>query len=410
MMRSMLTGIVLMTLLAAAAAQGGCRNAPTPRSAGKPAALPDGAIAGLAGSYNRFGFSLFSELYARGGGTVFVSPASVALCLGMAYNGAGGSTAEGMAQTLRLDPMEPGDFNAASRALLDSLASLDPQIRLDIANSLWLRERFPFRDEFVTVCRESFGAGVFPLTAAEPINAWVSEKTQGMIPTIIESIDGRDIAVLVNAIYFKGRWATPFDPGRTVDGTFRGAGGDQKARMMVRDGEMNYLENDLLQAVRLPYGAGGASMYVLLPREEKGIDSLAAALTVEGWSRWASSMRSRRGRLELPRFKASYFERLNAGLAALGMQEAFTSRADFTRLCECSPGDVFISDVLHKAVIEVTEEGTEAAAATSITMRVTSAMPVDEPFTMIVDRPFILAIVDGETGLILFLGSIAELE
>lgn len=410
MTRTTLTSILLTALLSTAASQGGCEPSPPDGGASIPDSLTDAAVSARADSTNRFGLGLFGNLYGRDGGTVFISPASIALCLGMAYNGADGSTAREMAGALRLGVMELAEFNAASGALVDSLASVDPQIRLDIANSLWLRERFPFRDAFVRRCRESFDAGVFPLTAADPINAWVAEKTQQMIPKIIESIDARDIAVLVNAIYFKGLWAIPFDPDDTVDGTFRGAGGDQQARMMVREGEMPYFESDLLQAVRLPYGEGGASMYVLLPREEKGIDSLAAALTDDAWSRWISSMRSRRGRLELPRFKASYFQRLNAALAALGMREAFTSRADFTKLCECGVGDVFISDVFHKAVIEVTEEGTEAAAATSITMRLTSAMPVDEPFRMIVDRPFLLAIVDGDTGLILFLGTIAKLE
>lgn len=410
MIRSTMTGLLIAGLVAAMFANAGCTKSPPADRAQPPVALSANAVPGLADSYNRFGFSLFNGLYEGHGGTVFISPSSVALCLGMAYNGAGGSTADGMSSTLRLVDGELGVFNATNRALLDSLASFDPEIRLDIANSLWLRERFPFRDAFLMDCRESFDAGVFPLTTADAINRWVSEKTQEMIPSIIDEVTRRDIAVLVNAIYFKGAWKTPFDPDKTIDGTFRGLKGDRDSRMMTRDGEMHYLENGLLQAVRLPYGAGAASMYVLLPHEENGLDGLASKLTWEEWSQWTAAMHSRRGHLELPRFKASFFVRLNAALAGLGMQEAFTSRADFTRLCECAPGEVFISDVFHKAVIEVTEEGTEAAAATSITMRLTSAMPVDEPFTMIVDRPFLLAIVDHRTGLILFMGSIADLE
>jgi len=410
MIRSMMAAVVLTTVLVTAISQAGCTKASREEQKPKPVALSATAVPALADSYNLFGFSLFSGLYRPDGGTVFVSPASVALCLGMAYNGAGGSTAEGIAKTLHLAGAELSAFNAANRALIDSLASIDPAIRLDIANSLWLRERFPFRDEFVTDCRESFDAGVFPLTTADPINAWVGDKTQQMITKIIDQIDGRDIAVLVNAIYFKGAWSTPFDPEKTKDGTFRGPKGKQDAQMMVRDAEMPYFEDESVQAVGLPYGAGSASMYVVLPRDQTPIDDLAGTLTADRWSQWTSSLRSRRGHLEFPRFKASYFSRINAALAGLGMQEAFTSRADFTRLCECGIGDVFISDVLHKAVIEVTEEGTEAAAATSITMRLTSAMPTEEPFSMIVDRPFLLAIVDKDTGLILFLGAIAGLE
>lgn len=364
----------------------------------------------LAEAYNRFGLDLL-RLQAGGDETVFISPASIALCLALANNGAAGTTAAEISAALGTPDVDIDAFNSANRTLLGRLAEIDPEIRLDIANSLWLKEAFPFREAFIARCRESYDAGVFPLTGAAAINAWVKEKTQEMIPSIIESIDPLDIAVLVNAIYFKGSWRDEFDPAQTRDGVFHAAGSERTVPMMSRSGDFAYLENELLQAVRLPYGdESGAAMYVLLPREGKELGALRDTLSLEQWSKWRGELRTRAGYLELPRFKASYFANLNQPLTELGIREAFGRKADFSRLCRCARGEVFISDVLHKAVIEVNEEGTEAAAATSITLRLTAAMPTVEPFRMIVERPFLLAIIEEETGLILFIGSITDME
>ena len=144
-------------------------------------------------------------------------------------------------------------------------------------------------------------------------------------------------------------------------------------------------------------------MYVFLPSGENTLADLIGKLALKDWKTWTGALAERDGTIEMPRFKAEYFSRLNGTLSGMGMKEAFSRSADFSNLCECGPGDVYISDVLHKAVIEVNEKGTEAAAATAITIRLTSAMPV-------VDRPFLIAIVDDDTGLILFMGAISDPE
>ena len=149
-------------------------------------------------------------------------------------------------------------------------------------------------------------------------------------------------------------------------------------------------------------------MYLFLPAEGKTLEDLAGKMTPESWKEWTGELRAREGTIELPRFRAEFFSKLNGTLKGMGMKEAFGRSADFSKLCECRPGDVYISDVLHKAVIEVNEKGTEAAAVTAITIRLTSAMPTEKPFHMVVDRPFLLAIVDDETGLILFMGAISD--
>lgn len=374
----------------------------------------------LAEGYNRFGIGLFLREAALAEGTnTFVSPVSVALCLGMAYNGAGGSTATEMAGILGAGSMDIGSYNSANEILAGRLSDAGTGITLTIANSLWLREGFPFRKEFVKRNEKHFGAGVYRLETEKKINGWVNEKTEGMIPSIIDSVDPDDIAILVNAIYFKGEWTVEFDEGLTEERPFHSPKGKKMVSMMIRSGELDCQENELFQAVKLSYGkgesedgpaGGGSSMYVLLPAGENTLADLTAKLTPESWKTWTTALSQRDGTIELPRFKAEYFSKLNGTLSGMGMKEAFKRSADFTRLCECSPGDVYISDVFHKAVVEVNEKGTEAAAATAIKMKLTSAMPVEEPFHMVVDRPFLMAIVDDDTGLILFIGAISDPE
>lgn len=366
----------------------------------------------LTAGYNRFGIGLFRREMSDGDGeNVFVSPVSVALCLGMAYNGADGSTASEMAALLGAGRIDVAGFNSANESLITGLSDTGTGITLSIANSLWLRDGFAFRNEFVKRNEKYFGAGVFKLTTAKEINKWVEKRTEGMIPSIIESVDPADVAILVNAIYFKGEWAVEFDEGNTRDMPFHSPKGEKTVPMMRRTGDLVCHGDELFQAVRLPYGKeGGTSMLVILPAEGNTLEELTGRLTPESWKTWTSSLVKRKGTIELPRFKAEYFSKLNQTLAGMGMKEAFKRSADFSNLCECGPGDVYISDVFHKAVIEVNEKGTEAAAATAVTIRLTSAMPVGDPFHMIVDRPFIVAIVDDETGLLLFMGAISDPE
>ena len=374
----------------------------------------------LAGGYNRFGFDLIRrEASLAGEENVFISPVSVALCLGMAYNGAGGSTAEEMAGILGVLSIDLGAFNGANGKLVKQLSDTGKGITLSIANSLWLSDGFPFRKEFINRNKEHFGAGVFQLETEKEINRWVKERTGGMIPSIIDSVDPADIAILVNAIYFKGEWTVEFVEDLTEDKPFHSSKGEKTVPMMKRSGKLDCHENELFQAVRLPYGkgtsdeglsGGGTSMYVFLPSGENTLADLTGKLSLEAWKMWAGALAERDGTIEIPRFRAEYFSRLNGTLSGMGMKEAFKRSADFSNLCECEPGDVYISDVYHKAVVEVNEKGTEAAAVTAIRMKLTSAMPIEKPFHMVVDRPFLMAIVDDETGLILFMGAISDPE
>jgi serpin B len=381
---------------------------------------PAGEPGGITAGYNSFGIELLKREFAiAADDNVFLSPASISICIGMAYNGAGGQTASEIASILGASTMTLEDYNEANLTLTARLADTGGGITLSIANSMWLRKGMSIREGFVERNEKSFGAGVFELESAKEINDWVKEKTEGMIDSILDSVSPDDIAVLINAIYFKGEWTVEFEEKDTMDKQFHSPDGERTVPMMKRrDEKLPCAENDLFQAVRLPYGkkaseddiGGGASMYVLLPVRGKTLEDLTAKLTPETWKEWTGSISMREGTIELPRFKAEFFTSLNSTLKNMGMKEAFGKRADFSRLCECRPGQVYISDVLHKAVIEVNEKGTEAAAVTAIVIRTTSAMPTEKPFHMVVDRPFLLAIVDDETGLILFMGAISDPE
>ena len=246
--------------------------------------------------------------------------------------------------------------------------------------------------------------------AVETINRWVRDRTRGRIEDIISRLSPDDVLVLLNAVYFKGAWTDAFEPGLTAEREFTSAAGKvQRGPMMAKDGEFRYGETDGVQVVRLPYGEGDIAMYILLPaRDGDGLGGLVASGELE--SRFGG-LRKMKGEVVLPRFKVEYARRLNDPLKRLGMAPAFDPmRADFRGMVV--PGaqfSLFISEVMHKSFVEVNEEGTEAAAATSVTVTLTSMPVQEERFRMVCDRPFIYLIRDDRTGALLFLGALNEL-
>jgi serine protease inhibitor len=377
---------------------------------------------------NDFGFAMLRELaLSSPDKNVFVSPTSVALALGMAYTGAAGPTRDAMAAALRLQGMTPGEADTSFSELLAGLASSDPKVRVDIANSLWARKGVKFSDEYLQAVRDLFAAEAKELdfsSAAAPatINAWVKAKTGGKIPSIVETIDPDDVLFLVNAVYFKGKWTNAFDKKLTKEGDFHlGADDEKRVMMMSRQAEFDYSEDPQLQAVRLPYGDGQLAMYVFLPRQPGvegsasmpdhgvGLEEFLGRLNPEDWSMWLDRFEPRQGRLVLPRFKLEYTQKLNEVLKSMGMAEAFEpGMADFSAMfAEPGSRSAYISEVRHKTFVEVNEEGTEAAAATSVGVTLT-AMPTEEPFLMVADRPFCCVIADQKTGAVLFAGAIRD--
>lgn len=369
----------------------------------------------LVDANNGFGFHLYSELIlAEPDVNLLISPSSIITALAMTYNGADGETREAMANALKLGEMSMDEVNRAFANLLTILQNPDPEVELAVANSLWAREGVDFYEEFLECNREFYNAEVAELDfdnagAADVINRWVKEQTRDKIDGIVEPpINPETILFLINAIYFNGDWSVPFDPDNTTDVEFSSSDGSKSEHpLMFRNDDFRYYENDLFQAVSLPYGKNErVSMYVLLPVEEKGLEQLYAELNNANWNSWVNSFRTMEGELGLPRFRFEYETSLNDALKALGMGIAFDENAaDFSGM-RPTPPSLFISEVKHKAFIDVNEEGTEAAAVTSVEVGVT-AMP--ETFSMIVDRPFFFAVADDMTGTILFMGSVLKL-
>lgn len=369
----------------------------------------------LVDANNGFGFSLYRELALKEpDSNLFISPASIITALAMTYNGAEGETRDAMQKTLQLEGMSQDEVNEAFADLLTILQNPDPEVELAVANSLWAREGVEFYKEFLNRNREYFNAEVAELdfdddAAADVINGWVKEKTRDKIDSIVNPpINPETILFLVNAIYFNGEWSVPFDPENTRDVTFTAVDGSTNDQpLMFRNDNFRYFENELFQAVNLPYGKNErVSMYVILPAEEADLEQLYSALNNTNWNNWVNSFSTMEGELGLPRFSFEYTTSLNDALNALGMGIAFDENAaDFSRM-RPAPPSLFISDVKHKTFIDVNEEGTEAAAVTSVEVGST-AMP--ETFSMIVDRPFLFAIADDMTGTILFMGSVLKL-
>lgn len=361
----------------------------------------------------QFGFNLFSEVrQGEGNENVVLSPSSVAIALSMVYNGADGATQEAMAEALALQNLSLDDVNLTNAELIANLENADPETQVSIANALWGNEGVPFEADFLEHNTTFYQAEVNTLNFADPgsltqINNWVSDQTNGKIPDILSSLQADDMLVLVNAIYFKGSWTDEFNPRQTRDRPFYLADGTEISHpQMVRSDEFRYLENDQFQAVRLPYGRDRLSMYVFLPRgTASNTEAFYSNLNADNWRTWMSQFQSREGTLYLPRFTVEYDTALKDALSALGMADAFNpNAANFARL---SPQPAYIDSVQHKTFIEVNEEGTEAAAATSVTIAPTSiAIPTVPPFEMNVDRPFFFAIQDDQTGTVLFMGSI----
>jgi serine protease inhibitor len=389
-------------------------RSPSARGADAEAALAGGA----AGSHTdaAFGVALYLDLASKKpGSNVFISPASVAFALGMTLNGAGGETREAIAKTLGRPAGDQAAANAADSALIAGLNDTLSGIDLSVANALFARKGVRFNGRFLKENSRFYGAELDVLDFEDPgsaavINGWVAGKTRNRITRIVDQIDPSSIMFLVDAIYFKGSWTHAFDAKETHDAPFHLAGGGEIERpLMRRSGTYDYLEADSLQAVRLPYGDGRFAMYVFLPSPGSSLREFQRGLTAGALERWIGSLAPRRGTVELPRFRLEYEARLRQALGELGMGVAFDcGAADFKNMAFIPGMSLCIHDVLHKTFVEVNELGTEAAAVTSVEMRLTSAMEPVKAFEMIVDRPFFFVIRDGETGLMLFMGSMVN--
>jgi serine protease inhibitor len=363
----------------------------------------------LVESDNRFGLKLFREMVAeQKDSNVFISPLSVSMALGMTYNGANGETQTAMQNALELSGLSIQEVNESYKSLIELLTGLDPKVRFDIANSIWYRHTWTFEQEFLDLCGQYFNALVTGLDfgspdAAKTINTWVEQNTNGKIKEIVDDPIGEGyVMFLINAIYFKGNWTYQFDKELTQDDEFKLLDGTKKpCKMMVQEGDFQHFSNPAFQAIDLPYGNRKFSMTIFLPHTGADIDSIIEQFTPANWDLWINDFAEQTLTLMLPRFELECEYGLNQALQALGMGIAFEPRADFTKMFK--PGGIWIDTVKHKTYVKVDEEGTEAAAVTSVGMENTSVNP-----TVRVDRPFVFAIRENHSQTILFFGKVLD--
>lgn len=364
---------------------------------------------------NELSFKLLNEIEPNDDGNLFISPTSLLMALAMVYNGADGVTKEEIAKVLQMEGMDPLDLNKANASLMTMLNKDSKDIELQVANSIWLNNQYKFRDEFANQSKDYFNAKIeeIDITSNDSprrINDWVEKATNGKIDKMVDGpLDDDFVAMLLNAIYFKGDWKYPFDKKDTENRNFRLMDETEKAVPFMKLKEkLAYKATSEYQAIQLPYANGEMSMTIVLPNEGVGLDEFQSVLSSEKWKEIQSGLNNMRGTILLPKFKMEYEAELNDALEVLGMTSAFTDVADFSKMVE---GDtpLLINKVKQKTYIDVNEEGTEAAAVTGVQMEAGSAPP-DDPFVMDVNRPFLLAITDNETGVILFMGLISNPE
>ncbi|WP_432363488.1 serpin family protein [Sporosarcina sp. UB5] len=361
---------------------------------------------------NELGFKLLKEVDVDDNGNLFISPTSLLMALAMVYNGADGVTKEEISKALQVQGMDAMDLNKANASLMTMLNKDTDAIQLQVANSIWLNEEYNFQEEFAVRSKDYFNAQIEEIDinstdSPKRINEWVKKSTNGKIDKMVDGpLDDDLVAMLLNAIYFKGDWQYPFDKKNTENRAFQLADGTETlVPFMKLEEKLSYMANSELQAINLPYANSEMSMTIILPNEQKSFKEFQNSLSAEKWAELHSDFKSMRGTLLLPKFKMEYETELNGALETLGMASAFTDFANFSKMVE---GDksLFISKVKQKTYIDVNEEGTEAAAVTSVQMDTASA-PVDDPFIMEVNRPFFFAITDDETGVVLFMGFVA---
>jgi serine protease inhibitor len=360
----------------------------------------------LVAANNSVGFDLFNQLVQQNpSANVFISPTSIALALEIVENGANGATLTAMGQTLHLPSTSLSDINTGNAALQASLVNPDPKVALTIANSLWIHKATTqVNPTFIQTNTNYYGSTVGDLAGAPAnVNAWVSQQTNGNITSILPAGNYSSwVFAVINAVYFKGAWTTPFDPGLTTSVPFTLLNGTTKTcNLMQRQGTYTYYSGANFQAVRLPYGSNRMSMVMILPNQGVNWTTFLATLTPQNLTTWLSQATSNFGSVALPRFQTGYDADLIPSLTSLGMGIAFTSQADLSGI---APGTM-LTYVHHKTFLNVTEQGTEAGAATGIGGATAVAV---NSFTFRADHPFFCAIQDDKTGTLLFLGCILD--
>jgi serine protease inhibitor len=363
-------------------------------------------------SENTFAFDIFKEITENAGtsGNIIISPLSISYALSMTLNGADGTTREAMLEALRVNGITPAEINNSYKNLTEALLTVDKRVIMDIANSVWTEDRITPKQSFIDILEDYYSAESKAFSITDPaapgkINEWIEENTNGLIKEMIDKLEDNTVMLIINAIYFKGKWKLEFDEKNTEQKPFYKTGGNSSdVPMMNQKEDFKIYDGDGFMLAEFPYGQGNFAMDILLPDANDGVSALLPSLTDAAFSGWLRQMGTRETNVFIPRFKYGFKKKLKDILTDMGMGIAFTEFADFTNITENPP--LLINDVTHQAFIETNEEGTEAAAATVVDIGLTS-MP-QEPLVFKADHPFIYIIRETTTNSIIFMGVVAD--
>jgi serpin B len=376
-----------------------------------PNAATPADVATLVKGDNAFAFDLYRQLCETNQGNLFLSPYSISGALAMTSAGARGDTLTEMETVLHFPPQD--QLHPAFKALIQQMNGDGKKrgYQLSTANALWSQKGYRFLPEFLRLTKDHYGAGLTEVDfvrdtegARQTINAWAERETQDKIKELFKPgiLTVYTRLVLTNAIYFKGDWASPFVKDYTRTAPFTLAGGNNvNVKMMFQEGNFQHHRGDGFEALEMPYAGKDLAMLVLLPKKPDGLPALEKDLTADLLAGIVAKLKTGRMDVGLPRFKTTTEFRLEKTLEGLGMRQAFgRGAADFSGMN--GEDNLFISAVVHKAFVEVNEEGTEAAAATGV------AVDVSAPPCFIADHPFLFLIRDTRNGSVLFLGRIND--
>jgi serpin B len=375
-----------------------------------------GNISIFGNAVNVFSFDLFKELYAENEANIFLSPYSVFVALAMVYEGAVNETADEMAKVLRVK-QDNQSFHDYMKNLYDNL-NKNNEYNISTANSLWIKENLQLLQYYLDVIQTYYGGNATevdfsnPSQTANKINQWVENNTNGLIKDLIQSdyIDPFYTAlILTNAIYFKALWKVQFDPENTTERDFESCLGNvvnvPTMTLVNTKDVFNYTETSDLQILELPYTRDEISMMILLPKN-KDLDDIIDAIDNDDYAEWRESLAETEVDIYLPKFEMKTSYDLKNILIQMGLVNAFSSSADFSGIT--GGKDLFVSNVFHKAFIEVNEQGTEAAAATAVIMELTVNGGGSSRVIFDANHPFLFLIQHKETGTILFMGKICN--
>lgn len=362
---------------------------------------------------NDFSFNLYRQIAAGNQKNMLISPLSASQALGMVINGVDSQTLEEMKTALGFKSYTVEDVNKFYEKLIHGLLTTDPSTELTLAHSIWIDQKSTVFDSFIRINQATFDAEITRLDFMDPssvdkINQWCEDKTNNRIKKMIAQLAPDDYMILINALFFKGEWVTKFEKEETFKTNFtNGNSSTSKVDMMAYTNQTAYFDNLDVQIAELPYGNKAFSMVILLPKENASIQQIEELLTAEQWDEWMQQLQNNSLLdVRLPKFKLEYERELNDDLKALGIQEAFSSWGNFSKM---SPDNLYIGKVKQKTFIEVDEEGTEAAAVTTVGIAITSLPDTPQAIDFYVNRPFIYVIKEKSTNSILFIGKIEEL-